>query len=90
MNKRIHSLALAAALFICVVAAALGPRAQASSIKQAGTITQTDKPTSAVHAKRRRGRAHQHHKRTSALTLRASAKKGKRVPKAKSLSDESY
>lgn len=88
-SKPILSLGLATALFIGAVVTTFGRQMQAAPVKQPTTAT-TGATTSTAHKRRQRRAAHRRHLRHPAHTLKASAKKRKLVPKAKSLSKESY
>ena len=89
-SERSLSLGLATALLMCAVATTFGSQIQSTPVKQ-GSLTETTARTTAnAHTKRHRMAVRGRRQRYSALTLKASAKKTKRVPKAKSLSKESY
>jgi hypothetical protein len=90
-SRECISLGLATALLMCVVATASGTQMQAMTGKQGSTTETTARTTaSTARTKRQRMAARGPRKRYSTLTLNASAKKTKRVPRAKSLSKESY
>ena len=89
-SKRYLSLGLATALLMGAVATTFGMQMQATPDKQVSRTETTARTTSGAHTKRQRVAAGRHRQRYSTLTLKASAKKAKRVPKAKSLSTESY
>ena len=88
--KRYLSLGLATALLMGAVATTFGTQMQTTQGKQVSSTETTARTTSGAHTKRQRLAAGRHRQRYSTLTLKASAKKAKRVPKAKSLSTESY
>jgi len=85
------SVGLAIGLLMCAVATTFGTQMQATTLNQ-GSMTETAGRTTAstAHTKRQRMVTRVRRQRYSALTLKASGKKTKRVPKAKSLSTESY
>ena len=89
-SKRYFSLGLATALLMGAVATTFGMQMQATPGKQVSRTETTARTTSSGHTKRQRVAAGRRRQRYSTLTLKASAKKVKRVPKAKSLSTESY
>lgn len=90
ISKGYLSVGLATALLMCVVATTFGTPVQATTVKQDSmTETTTGTPASTPRKKRQPIAAHRR-QRYSATTLKTSAKKTKRVPKAKSLSKESY
>ena len=89
ISKRYLSVGLATALLMCVVATAFGT-VKATTVKQ-GSMTETaTRTTASTPRKKRQPIAAHRRQRYSALTLKTSAKKTRRVPKAKSLSKESY
>jgi hypothetical protein len=86
--SRYLSVGLATALLMCVFATTFGT-AQATTVKR-GSMTETTTRTTASTPRTKRQTMTRRRQRYSALTLKTSAKKTKRVPKAKSLSKESY
>jgi hypothetical protein len=88
-SKGCLSLGLATALLMGAVATTFGTQMQATQGKQVSSTETTARTTSGAHTKRQRLAAGRHRQRYSTL-IKSSAKKTKRVPKAKSLSTESY
>jgi hypothetical protein len=89
ISKRYLSVGLATALLMCVLATTFGTPVQATTVKQ-GSMTETTTRTTVSTPRTKRQPMSRRRQRYSALTLKTSAKKTKRVPKAKSLSKESY
>jgi hypothetical protein len=89
-SKRCLSLGLATALLMGAVATTFGTQMQATPVKPVSKTETTERTTSSAHTKRQRLAAGHRRQRYSTLSLKGSAKKAKRVPKAKSLSNESY
>ena len=89
ISKGYLSVGLATALLMCGLAMTFGT-VQATTVKQ-GSMTETTTGTTASTARKKRQPIAAHRRqRYSATTLKTSAKRTKRVPKAKSLSKESY
>jgi hypothetical protein len=72
------------------VVTTFGTQMQATPVKQASMAEMTARTTASTHTKRQRMVARHRRDRSSAHMLKSSAKKTKRVPKAKSLSKLSY
>jgi hypothetical protein len=89
-SKRCLSFGLATALLMGAVATTFGTQMQANPVKPVSKTETTERTTSSAHTKRQRLAAGHRRQRYSTLSLKGSAKKAKRVPKAKSLSNESY
>ena len=88
-SKWILSLGLATTLLMGAVATTFGMQTTATPVKQ-GSMTDTTVTTNAGHTKRQTMAVRSRRRRSSAHTIKTSAKKTKRVPKAKSLSKLSY
>jgi len=90
-SKRSLSLGFATALLMSVVATTFGTQKQEGPVKQV-SMTETIARTTAstAHKTYQRLAARRSHRRYSGQRLKVSVKKAKRIPKAKSLSKESY
>ena len=86
ISKGYLSVGLATALLTTT----FGTPAQATKVKQGSMTETTTGTTASTPRKKRQPIAAHRRQRYSATTLKTSAKKTKRVPKAKSLSKESY